>query len=261
MAVKRLRELKTIQGLRVDIERVGSGAPLLLLLGEEASRERNAPIVEKLAETHDVIIPYAPGFGQSERPDWIGSPDDVAYIMLDVVEDLGLAPLPVVGFSLGGWIALQMAIKDDSFISRLVLVDPYGVKIGGPYDRDIQDIWSLPPETVAKLKWTDPAATTRDYQAMPDEDVVTIARESESFARFCWDPYMHDPKLRLRLHRVQVPTLFVWGAQDGVTSPDYGRAFSGLVEGSRFVTIPGAAHYPHLEQPQAVLSEICGFLK
>lgn len=261
MAAKRLRELKTIHGLRVDIERVGTGAPLLVLLSEEASRERIAPVIELLAETHEVIMPYAPGFGRSERPDWITSPDDVAYIMLDVVEELELASVPVVGFSLGGWVALLMATKDDSFISKLVLVDPYGVKIGGPLDRDIQDIWSLHPEKVAQLKWADPVAAKVDYQAMPDEDVATVARENESFARFCWAPYMHDPKLKFRLHRVRVPTLFAWGAKDGVTPPAYGRAFSKLIAETKFVTVPNAAHYPHLENPQAVLKEIYAFMK
>lgn len=261
MAAERRRELKTIHGLRMDIERVGAGRPLLLLLSEEASRERVSSIVEMLARRHEVVIPYAPGFGRSERPDWISTPDDIAYMMLDVVEELGLAAIPVVGVSLGGWIALQMAIKDDSFIRGLILVDPYGVKLSGPYERDIQDIWSLRPEHVSTLKWLDPEAARRDYRTMPDDEVETIARESESFARFCWDPYMHDPKLKFLLHRVRVPTLFVWGEKDGVTPPEYGRAFSRLIAGARFVEIRNAAHYPHIEQPEAVLSEIYSFLK
>lgn len=261
MAAKRSRAFTTTHNLRIDVESVGAGAPLLLLPSEEASRERVAPIVEKLARTHELIIPYAPGFGRSERPDWISTPDDIAYLMLDIVEGLGVKAIPVVGFSFGGWVALQLAIKNASCISRLIVVDPFGVKIRGPYERDIQDIWALHPDKVAALKWVDPEAAKQDYRAMAEEDLTTIAREAESFARFCWDPYMHDPKLKLRLHRVKAPSLFIWGEKDGVTPTEYGRAFSQMVPGARFVTIPDAAHYPHLEQPQAVLDEIYSFLR
>ena len=210
MSAKRHRDFEEILGLKLDIERVGSGEPLLLLLSEEASRERVAPIVEKLAETHELIIPYAPGFGRSQRPDWIGTPDDIAYVMLSVVDDLKLDSVPVVGFSLGGWIALQMAVKDASFIRKMVLVAPYGVKIGGPYDREIADVWMENPAQLPTLKWADPDAFVQDYCAMPDDDVATIARERESFARFCWSPYMHDPRLKVLLQRLKTPTLFAW---------------------------------------------------
>ncbi|HWG07256.1 MAG TPA: alpha/beta hydrolase, partial [Beijerinckiaceae bacterium] len=186
--------------------------------------------------------------------------DDIAYLYLDLLERLKLGPCPVIGFSLGGWIALQMAIKDDSRFSKLILVDPYGVKIGGPTDRDIQDIWTLHPDKVVRLKWADPDKGKRDFTIMSEEDLGIVARNIESFARFCWDPYMHDPKLKHRLHRVEVPTLFVWGEKDGIITPDYGRAFSKLIKGAEFVIIADAGHYPQIEQPQAFLRQVRSFL-
>ena len=96
---------------------------------------------------------------------------------------------------------------------------------------------------------------------MCSSDLLSIvARNIESFARFCWEPYMHDPKLKARLHRVKAPTLFVWGEKDGVVTTAYGKAYSQLVPGAKFVAIANAGHYPHLEQPAATLKEINAFL-
>ena len=160
--------------------------------------------------------------------------------------------MPAIGFSFGGWLALEMATKDDSFCSKLVLADPYGVKIGGPADRDIQDPWNVHPRKAAELKWFDPEKGKRDFGAMPERELTVVARNNESFARFCWDPCLHNPKLKRRLHRVRVPTLFVWGEHDGIVTPDYGKAFSRMIPRAEFAIVKQAGHYPHLEQPKRV---------
>jgi pimeloyl-ACP methyl ester carboxylesterase len=255
-----MSDFVTIQGMKIEVERRGTGSPLLLLLSEESQRELGSPFVEELAKRHELIIAQPPGFGRSERPDWISSPDDISYIFLDLIEALGLKNIPIVGLGLGGWIASEIAIKDDSFISKLVLVNSFGVKIGGPLDRDVQDIWTLHPQAVAKLKWRDVEKSKRDYSKMNDDQLAVVARNTESFARFCWSPYMHNPKLKLRLHRVKCPTLFVWGADDGIITPAYGKAYAALVPGARFETIADAGHYPHLEQPDAFAKIVSPFL-
>jgi pimeloyl-ACP methyl ester carboxylesterase len=254
------RNLVRVSGVELEIERRGRGRPLLVLYGEEAL-ELDAPVLAELARDHELIIPSPPGFGRSERPDWIESPDDIGYIYLDLMERLDVGKVPAIGFSFGGWLALEMATKDDSFFSKLVLVDPYGVKVGGPMDRDIEDVWNIHPERVAKLKWFDGEKGKRDFTAMPEGELAIIARNNESFARFCWDPCMHNPKLARRLHRVRVPTLFVWGANDGIVSPDYGRAYSRMIAGAEFSVIGKAGHYPHLEQPDEFMRLVRGFLE
>jgi pimeloyl-ACP methyl ester carboxylesterase len=245
--------------LKLEIERRGDGPPLLLLPGEEFL-EPEAPFLDELAKKHEVIIPSPPGFGRSTRPDWITHPDDIAYMMLDVVDALGLRDVPVVGCSFGGWIAAEMATKNDSFISKLVLVDPYGIKTGGPTEREIADIWLLSPDAVASRKWHDPAKGERGFPSMPEEKLTIIARNNESFARFGWEPYLHNPKLKHRLHRIKVPTLLVWGANDGIVTPQYGEAYRRLIPGAKLVTIPQAGHLPHIEQPQAFLAALKEFL-
>src|SRR5262245_40797065 len=145
-----------IAGMRIEVVRRGRGRPLLLLCSEEML-ELDAPVLDELARDHALIIPSPPGFGRSERPDWITGVDDISYLFLALIDRLGLKNLAVVGCSLGGFIAAEMATKDDAAMSKLVLVGAYGIKPGGPSDADIADIWVLNPKKVAALKWFDPA--------------------------------------------------------------------------------------------------------
>ena len=256
---ERIENVVNVHGIDIEVRTYGTGAPLLLLPGEE-QLEVDSPFVAELSRSHKVIMPSPPGFGKSGRPDWITNPDDLAYVMLDLAEMLGIENAPLVGCSLGGWIAAEMATKDDSRFSRMVLIDPYGVKIGGPFDVDIQDMWILHPSKVAAMKWHDQAKGKRDFSVMSDDQLAVVARNVETFARFCWEPYMHNPKLRHRLHRVATSTLVLWGANDGVAAPSYGKAYAGLIPGAKFETIAEAGHYPHIEQPEAVMKALRAFL-
>ena len=247
-------------GMDIELERRGKGQPLLLLYGEEGL-EVEAPFLDELAKDYEVFIPSPPGFGKSERPDWISSVDDISYIYLDLIEKLTLKHVPVLGFSFGGWLAADIAVKDDSFISHLVLVDAYGIKVGGPYDQDVADFWSLHPSEVLKRRWHDQEKGKRDFPSMPEQKLTIVARNIESLARFCWEPFMHNPKLKRRLHRIKVPTRLIWGEHDGIVSPAYGKAYADAIPGAMLQVIPGAGHYPHLEQPQAFMTALREFLR
>jgi pimeloyl-ACP methyl ester carboxylesterase len=258
--IKKATKFITLGDAKIEVRRFGKGKPLLLLPSEE-ELEAEAPFVEELARKFEVIIPSAPGYGRSNRPDWITNMDDIAYIYLDLIEKLDLKKVTLMGFSLGGWIAAEMATKDDSRLAKLVLVDPYGIKVRGPYDQDIADIWLLHPRKVAELKWHEPEKGKRDFPSMPEEKLSIIARNIETTARFCWEPYLHNPKLKYRLHRIQVPTLLIWGKNDGIVTTDYGKAFSKLIKGAKFASIAKAGHYPHLEQPAAFMKTLSGFVR
>ncbi len=259
-AVDARKEVLTLSGIKVEVERRGKGKPLLLLHGEEAY-EPEAPFVDQLSQRFEVIIPSPPGFGSSERPLWLTDPHDLAFVMHDLVDQLKLENAVVLGFSVGGWIAAEMASIDDSFMSKMVLVGPVGVKLGSPTDRDIADVWLLHPDKVAKLKWHEPAKGKRDYTRMPDEKLAVIARNTETTARFCWEPYMHNPKLKHRLHRVATPTLFVWGQQDGIVKADpYGKGYAALLPNGKLSVIENAGHLPHIEQPEAFMKVLDGFI-
>jgi pimeloyl-ACP methyl ester carboxylesterase len=249
-----------VSGIDIEVEKRGRGQPLLLLYGEEGL-EPEAPFVDELAKNYEVLIPSPPGFGNSERPDWISSVDDLAYIYLDLIEKLAIRNAPVVGFSFGGWLAAEIATKDDSFISKLVLVAPYGIKAGGPFDSDIADFWSLHASEVLSRKWHDVEKGKRDFPSMPEDKLAIVARNVESLARFAWEPYMHNPKLKQRLHRITVPTRLIWGEHDGIVAPAYGKAYADLIPGAMLQVIPGAGHFPHLEQPEIFMTALREFLR
>jgi pimeloyl-ACP methyl ester carboxylesterase len=252
-------EAVEIGDVHLELERRGSGAPLLLLASEEA-RERESAFVDALAAQYEVILPSAPGFGRSNRPEWVTRPDDIAYIYLDLLDHLQLRDVPVVGASLGAWIAAEMATIDDAAMTKLVLLAPYGIKVGGPLDRDITDLWLHHPDAVRALTWFEPANAVRDYAGMSEDELRIIARNVESFARLCWEPYMFNPKLTRRLHRIGVPTLLLWGADDGIVRPAYGEAYRQLIPGARLAVVEGAGHFPHLEQAAAVTERVVDFL-
>jgi pimeloyl-ACP methyl ester carboxylesterase len=259
VAVKAAKELIALTGMKIEVERRGRGAPLMLLYSEEAL-ELQAPLVDELAETHELLIVSPPGFGASERPLWLTDPNDLAFACLELADRLKLRDATVLGFSLGGWIAAEMAAMDDAFISKLVLVAPYGIKLGGPTDRDIADIWLTHPDRVQAMKWHDPKRGAQNFEAMRDEALAIIARNQETTARFCWRPYMHNPKLAHRLQRISVPTLLVWGESDCIVTPAYGRGYAGLIPGARLEVIPSAGHFPHLEEPRRFMAVLKAFI-
>ncbi|MCC2096195.1 MAG: alpha/beta hydrolase [Hyphomicrobiales bacterium] len=242
-----------IGGIDLEVDVRGSGKPLLLLTGEE-QLEQTSPFVDTLAQKYQVIMPSPPGFGHTPRPDWLTRTEDIPFIYSDLARQMNLQDALVVGCSHGGWIAAELAVLDDSFMSKLVLVDPYGVKIGGPYDRDIQDMWIQTQQKVASLMWKNPELAQRDFTAMTEDAVTVVAQNRETFARFGWDPYMHNPKLKYRLHRIRKPTLVVWGEDDGIVTTEYGKAYAGLIPGAQFGTVPDAGHYPHLENQAAFMA-------
>lgn len=260
MAASQRKEFVTVSGMKVEVERRGKGNPLVLIHGEEAL-EKQAPFADELAKSFELIIPSPPGYGQSERPLWLTRPDDLAFVLLDVLAALKIAPAATLGFSVGGWIAAEMATIQTDFTKKLALVAPVGIKLGGPTDRDIADVWLLNPAKVNTLKWHDAEKGKRNFVDMPEEQLTEIARNSETTARFCWEPYMHNPKLKHRLHRVKAQTLMIWGAEDGIVKAEtYGKGYAALIQGATLSVIPKAGHFPHIEQPGAFLKVLGDFI-
>jgi pimeloyl-ACP methyl ester carboxylesterase len=96
---------------------------------------------------------------------------------------------------------------------------------------------------------------------MPDAQILAAARNREATARYAWSPYMHDPKLRRRLHRIRIPTLVLWGTSDRILSESYGRAYCAAISGARFELIERAGHFPHLEQPEIFADRVFSFVE
>ena len=237
----------------------GSGPPILYLHGE-AGPDRDAPILDLLDASGRVIAPSHPGFGNSPLSPNITGMDDLTYFYLDLIEQMGWTDLSIVGVGLGAWIALELATSGSERIGRLALIGAVGVKISDRTTRDIEDIFALTDKQIADLAWADPALGLPDLTTAPEQLLVDRARARETTARYAFTPYLHNPKLKRRLHRVRVPTLMLWGAQDRITTPTYGAAFAALIPGAHFAVIDKAGHYPQLEQPAAVARHVQDFL-
>jgi len=249
----------TVAGVRLEVVERGHGRPILWLHGEEGL-DPEAPVLKDLGAGARVVAPSHPGYGHSPEVDGIDTVDDLAYLYLDLLDQLDVRDAVVVGCSLGGWIAAEMAVKCTGRVARLVLVGPVGIKVGDRETRDIPDIFALHPDEVATLQYHDPARARVDHTTLSDDRLTVIARNREATALYAWEPYFHDPKLRGRLHRVAVPTLLLWGAEDRFVAADgYGAAYRDAVPGARLETIAGAGHFPHLEQPAAVAACVRAF--
>jgi pimeloyl-ACP methyl ester carboxylesterase len=253
--------LKTVKVADVELELFESGqeSPVLFLHGASGFDQRQ-PFVAPLSAKHRLIAPSHPGFGKSSLPEWLDSIDDIAHIYLELLDTLGLNQVDIVGCSIGGWIAAEMATKSPERVRRLIMVGPVGVKTGSADKLDIPDIFAMPQADVQKLLFHDPVRMTPDISKMSDDELTVMFRNRETLALLVWEPWMHNTKLKHRLHRVKAPALFIRGASDGLVSDTYLKAYAGLLPNARMLTIPVAGHAPHLEQPEAFASAVLEFL-
>ncbi|MPZ57436.1 MAG: alpha/beta fold hydrolase [Rhizobiales bacterium] len=253
------RRTLSIAGAEIELFEGGQGAPLLFLHSGQGVTAGD-PFLALLAKERRVIAPSHPGFGKSSLPDWADSVDDMAHIYLELMDRLDHGKVDLVGCSIGGWIAAEIATKVPERIKRLVMIGPVGVKIGTPDKLDIPDVFAMPQEKFAKLIFHDPDKFRPDLKTMPEEAIAAMVRNRETLALIAWEPYMHNPKLKHRLHRVTVPALFVRGESDGLVSAQYLQGYAGLLPDARTETIAKAGHSPQLEQPQVLLTKVLAFL-
>jgi pimeloyl-ACP methyl ester carboxylesterase len=250
----------TVAGLRLEVIEQGIGNAVLYLHGG-VGVSRDGNFIERLAARHRVIAPSHPGFGTSDLPDWLDSIDDIAHVHLELMDRLGVGAADVVGMSIGGWVALEMATKAPERFRRIALIGPVGVKTGPADKLDIPDIFAMPDAALDKLRFHDPQKQAIDISALSDDDLAIMARNHETLTLLTWEPYMHNPKLRHRLHRVPAPVLLIRGASDGIVSADYLTRYQELFPNARIRTIAQAGHAAQIEQPAATADAILEFLR
>jgi pimeloyl-ACP methyl ester carboxylesterase len=249
----------TVNGISVPVIERGHGRPLLFL-HPGIGLDPGAAVLDHLGRQARVIAPIHPGFGPSGAPKWMTTVDDLAYFYLDLLDALDLRDVAVVGVSFGGWIAAEIAVKTTQRLSHLVLANAVGIKVGDRETRDIADIFAITESQFNELAYCDPRLGARDYKTMPDAEVMVTARNREALGRYGWSPYLHDPKLKGRLHRIHIPTLVLWGTSDRILSEGYGRAYAAAIAGAQFATIERAGHFPHLEQPEEFARRVLAFI-
>jgi len=252
-------DFTSVNGIRLEILQKGEGPTVLFLhgglwLGDERT------FIDELAAHARVIAPSHPGFGASDPPGSLVSPDDLAYFYLDLIDRFDLDDVVLAGANFGGWVAAEMATKNCGKLAGLVLIDALGIRPGSPTDPVIADIFAIRDSELVKLAYCNPPPDADNLRAITDDDELRRRlRARDGLAYYGWQPYMHNRQLQGRLHRIGVPTLVLWGDSDGVVGPGYGRAYADAIPGARFETVASAGHLAHVEQAVAVAARIGAF--
>jgi pimeloyl-ACP methyl ester carboxylesterase len=243
--------------LQIRVSEAGSGAAALVLHGGGGPATVE-PIATHLAETHRALTPTHPGWNGSARPAWLTRIEDLSAASLNLLGELDLVDVLVVGSSLGGWIAAEMALGDGrERIGRLVLIDSVGVDVPG---QPIRDFFALDARGVADYSYHDGDRFYVDPTTLPAEQVAARQANMATMRALAGDPYMHDPSMLGRLGQVSIPTLVLWGESDRIVTPDYGGAMAAAIPNARFEIVREAGHLPQLEQPEATFRTIDRFL-
>ncbi|HEY0718370.1 MAG TPA: alpha/beta hydrolase [Streptosporangiaceae bacterium] len=200
-----------------------------------------------------VLTPTHPGFGGTPRPAGLDSAAGLAATYLTLINELGLEDVTLIGNSLGGWIAAEMALRGSPRISGLVLLDAVGIEVEG---HPIADVSGLSLPEIQSLSFHDPAPFRVDPATIPDAQKRIMAGNAAALAVYAGTAAMTDPTLLGRLNAITTPTLVLWGDSDQIAGPGYGRALAGAIHGARFEVLPGTGHMPQMETPELVLNAI-----
>ena len=254
------QETVNVGGCNLQLFKGGAGEPLLVLHGAGGNR---GPLryAQALAAHYTVYLPTHPGFGASDRPEWIQSIPDLAAFYTWFQEETGLEGVRCIGFSMGGWIAAEMAATCRIAFNKLMLVGAVGIK---PRQSEITDIFIITPAQIQELSYHDPGQAPeydQIYGGTPTPEQTALAeRDREMAVRVCWKPYMHDPRLPDLLARVKVPARILWGRQDRLVPLECGQLYQQAIPGSDLVIIEDCGHSPQVEKPDAFLQSALQFL-
>ncbi|MFJ1865211.1 alpha/beta fold hydrolase [Streptomyces sp. NPDC088097] len=244
--------------LSLTLSEAGSGRPVLILHGG-GGPATVAGLAQHLSRTAHTLTPVHPGWDGTHRPAWLTGIGDLALAYLHHLRERGLRDVLVVGSSLGGWIAAEMAVRDTAgTITGLVLVDAVGVRVE---TEPITDFFALDARGVAEHSWHDSDRYYLDPADVPTEELARRQTNMATMRILAGDPYMHDPKLLRRLGDVQVPALLLWGGSDRIVTPAYGAAYAGAFGNGRLEVIAEAGHLPQIEQPEATFALIDAHLR
>jgi pimeloyl-ACP methyl ester carboxylesterase len=253
-------ETVTVAGARIRLWRgapARAKAPPLVFLHGAGGHTGWMPFLDELAARFAVHVPEHPGFGGSDDPAWLDEVADLAYFHLDLLSALGLERVHLVGTSLGGWVAAELAVRSTARLASLTLVGAVGITAGG---EPIPDSFRMPDEENLRRYYADPARAARRLADLAKADMAIVAKNRATVARLAYRPRFHNPDLAKWLHRIDVPTLLLWGAEDGLVPPRFGDAYRALIPGSRLVVLPQAGHAPFDEQKDAFLAAFLAFI-
>ena len=249
-------------GVRIQLRRGGAGPPLLILHGELGVPGWLSAHAE-LARHFTVYVPSLPGFGQSARPDWIVGVRDLAAWVTWCVRDLGLPqPLPVIGFSLGGWVAAEIATMNAGLFTKMVLVGAAGLQ---PDDGHVWDYFVHGSQEAFAQAFWEPAKAPEYAQYYGHAWTLDEERQAEQnrimAARLLWKPYMRSHTLAALLGGVATPTLVVWGREDAIIPLSVCQRYVRAIPSATAKVLDRCGHMPEMEQPEAFVQAVLDFLR
>jgi pimeloyl-ACP methyl ester carboxylesterase len=255
-AVTRIEAL-TLPGVgpvELAVDERGDGQPFLVLHGG-AGPQSMASFSERLAEQghHRVLTPTHPGFGGTARPDGLTTVDGLAALYVALLDNLELEDVTVIGNSIGGWIAAELALLNSPRVSGLVLLDAVGIEVDG---HPIADVSTLSVPELMALSFHDATPFRVDPTTLPDAQRAIMATNGAALAVYAGTPPMTDPTLRGRLSGITVPTLLLWGASDQIVDIEYGRAYAAAIDRARFEVLATTGHMPQMETPDLVVKAL-----
>jgi pimeloyl-ACP methyl ester carboxylesterase len=245
-----------VRGCNIALWRAGAGRPLLMLHGASDAGQW-LPVMDDLAARHDVIVPEHPGFGASDTPAWLDTIPDLANFYLDVIDQLDLGDVDLVGHDLGGWIAAELAVRDPRRLASLTLVAAAGIHVPGVAQTD--PFLRTDEQRIRDLFHDAARADEMIKRVLRPELEDTNLKNQTTTARLTWQPRGYDPHLAKWLHRIALPTLVVWGANDKLQPVAYASAWQKLISGAQLVVVPDCGHLPHVEQPAACVAALESF--
>ena len=245
-------------GVDIELFTAGSGPALLFLHGLDGI-EGAARLLRALAEDFTVYAPSHPGFGASTRPSGCTRVDDLSYIYLDLMDALPLDRPVMIGVSFGGWVAAEILTKDPARAAHLVLGSPLGLPTGERRRQDVADIFMLPRAEVEARMQVGAAALPGDLATLSGMRLERVMRNTEAASLYGWSPYLSNPKLAQRMHRITCPTLVLWGARDAIVETPYRERYGDALPIARVETVEEAGHRLHADQPTVLAARIRDF--
>ncbi|WP_022899172.1 alpha/beta fold hydrolase [Humibacter albus] len=248
----------TVGEARLHVEQKGAGRPVVVIHGGGGAATV-APLAEHLASRARVHVPTLPGWDGAERPQSVVRVEDISDLFFEWLEQERLDDVVIVGSSIGGWIAGELAVRDRDVgrIAKAVLLDTVGFEVPGQH---IRDFFALDARGVAEYSWYDSERFYVDPATLPAERTAAMASNLATMKTVAGDPYMINPALLANVASVTIPVLVAWGEADRIVTPAYGRAVAEAFPAGRFELIREAGHLPQLEQPERVHALVDAFL-
>jgi pimeloyl-ACP methyl ester carboxylesterase len=254
VSIIRTLNVADIGPVELTLEERGNGQPFLLLHGG-AGPQSVAAFAQLLAEEgHNLVLtPIHPGFGGTPRPERLNRVAGLAVLYSTLLDNLGLNDVTVIGNSVGGWIAAELALLGTPRLSGIVLLDAVGIEVEGHH---VTDVSGLSVPEIQALSFHDPTPFRVNPATIPDDQKAIMAANGAALAVYAGTPAMADPTLLGRLSGIAIPTLVLWGESDRIVEPAYGQAYAGAVQSARFEVLPATGHMPQMETPELVLQTI-----